>query len=71
MNKANYVCYKCGAWFRVTKVFKDCFIVTPVSEGEPVDLKSWTESASDPICPFDTTTLQENLIDFDSDYQVA
>ncbi len=57
-----HVCLHCGEWWDVEREGKDLWQVAAHQEDDGQGSKVWAEAAGSPVCPIDTTSLDEFLI---------
>lgn len=63
-----HVCPRCGEWYDVTYDPNERLFYVEVHDPEGILMsKIWSETTSEPVCPSDAVTLQEWLIDNESE----
>ncbi len=60
-----HVCPRCGEWWDVENAGYDTWFITAHDNDGGLSASVWTEAARMPICPLDTTTLDQFRIDVD------
>ncbi len=59
----SHACPSCGEWFEVENGGRDRWFVSPYDNESGLEATVWTEAGSDPLCPFDATTLNDFKIE--------
>ncbi len=55
----SHACPRCGEWFDVENDGHETWVVSPYDSEDDLSATVWTEAARDPLCPFDSTTLDD------------